>query len=163
MIRDKFPNIYDSLSRVISFSVLFHFRAKVHFNFFKCKYLPDLKQNFRDLAQLNFFELISFNTRKFHEQKSIPRRFTSQRNSKGLFLWNVELKTTFYLTPTQNVERAQKRVENLLVKGRELSGPGVQLYLLRGMFTKTVLYRQGSTVSSVHSRTRGIYMAYEKP
>lgn len=77
IIRDKFPNIYDSLSHVISFSVLFHFRAKVHFNFFKCKYLHDLKQNFRDLDQLNSFELISFNTRKFHEQKSIPRRFTS--------------------------------------------------------------------------------------
>lgn len=93
IIRDKFPNIYDSLSHVISFSVLFHFRAKVHFNFFKCKYLHDLKQNFRDLAQLNFFELTFFNTRKFHEQKSIPRRFTPQSNSKGLFLSNVELKT----------------------------------------------------------------------
>lgn len=93
MIRDKFPNVYDSLSHVISFSVLFHFRVKIRFNFFKRKYLGDLKQNFRGLAQPNFFELISFNARKFHEQKSIPRRFTPQRNSEGFVSSNVELKT----------------------------------------------------------------------
>lgn len=86
MIRDNFPNVYDSLSHIVSFSVLSHFRVKVRFNFFKCEYLRDLKQNFRDLAQPNFLELISFNARKFHEQKSIPRRFTPQRNSRGLFL-----------------------------------------------------------------------------